>query len=78
MAIITSLMARYVVNIRNKPPLAFEELMLAKRHAHSLPPGTVVVITDQKARAGAPIAYIITAGQTGVVERLPVRTHFPQ
>ena len=43
-------MSRYVINIRNKPPLAFDELMLAKRHAHTFPPGTVVVITDQKAR----------------------------
>ena len=68
-------MSRYVISIRNNPPLAFDDLMLAKRYAHTFAPGTVVVITDQKARAGAPIAYIITAGEAGVVERLPVRTH---
>ena len=58
--------------------MVFDELVLAKRHAHTFPPGTVVVITDQKARAGAPIAYIITAGEAGVVERRPVRTHPPR
>jgi hypothetical protein len=68
-------MSRYVINIRNKQPLAFDELILAKRHAHTLARGSVVVITDLKARAGEPIAYIITAGEAGVVERLPVRTH---
>ena len=71
-------MSRYVINIRNKQPLAFDELMLAKRHAHTFPRGTVVVITDQKARTGEPIAYIIIAGEAGVVERLPVRTHPPR
>ena len=71
-------MSRYVIKIRNKQPLAFDDLILAKRHAHTLPPGTVVVITDQKARAGAPIAYIITVREAGMVERLPVRTHPPR
>lgn len=71
-------MSRYIINIRNKQPLAFDELMLAKRHAHTFPLGTVVVITDRKARAGEPIAYIITAGEAGVVERLPVRTRPPR
>ena len=66
-------MSRYVVNIRNKLPVAFDDLFLAKRYAHTFPAGTVVVITDQKAGAGTPIAYIINAGKAGVVERLPVR-----
>ncbi len=71
-------MSRYVISSRNKQPLAFDELMLANRHAHTFPLGTVVVITDQKARAGEPIAYSITADEAGVVERLPVRTHPPR
>ena len=63
-------MTRYTAKCRNSERLEFDELMLAEKYAHSLPAGTVVVISDNEARPGRPIAYVVTAGAPTVVERL--------
>ena len=63
--------ARYVVKADSQDPKVFLELSLARRYAHTLPPGTVVQISDLEAKPGKPSTYVLKAGDKGVVKVLP-------
>ena len=54
-------MARFLASSLNKDALAFDELALARRYAHSLLKGTVVVITDLAPKPGRPVSYTVRA-----------------
>jgi hypothetical protein len=61
-------MARYIVNVNKLEPKEFFELALARKYANTLPPGTIVEITDSEAVPGQPVTYVITAGESGVAK----------
>ena len=63
--------ARYVVKDDSQEPKAFFELTLARRYAHTLPPGTVVQISDLAAKSGKRSTYVLKAGHKGVVKVSP-------
>jgi hypothetical protein len=59
-------MARYIVNVNKLGQKEFRELALARKYANTLPPGTIVEITDSEAGPGQPVTYVMTAGESGV------------
>jgi hypothetical protein len=65
-------MSRYVANVDKQEAKLFSELGHARRYAHTLPQGTMVVIVDLQARPVEPSTYVITAGEPGVVKTYPM------
>lgn len=68
----SSVKARYVAKAKNMEPKRFFELELVRRYVHTLQGGTVVEISDLEAKPGQPAAYVLTAGEKGVVKVSPL------
>lgn len=64
-------MARYIVSANKIERMGFLELVLARRYARTLAPGTGVKITDTEAGPGHPGTDVMTAGESGLVKGTP-------
>ena len=65
-------MSRYVAKVDKQEAKVFRELGHARRYAHTLARGTMVVIVDLEARPVEPSIYVVTAGEPGVVKTYPL------